>query len=127
MVLRKTVCQRRLGGNRAGELRAGRFFASPKVTTDKIVESWSQQTTAAVAGRHVLAIDDTCEVRFPTSALCRRGLGQIGHGNIYGALVHAMIAVDADSGGVSWAGRRAGVDPAGRGRHAARRAPAGGT
>ena len=98
MVLRKTVCLRRLGGDRGGELRAGRFFASAKVTAEKIVESWSQQTTTAVAGRHVLAIDDTCEVRFPTTAQHRRGLGPIGHGNIYGVLVHAMIAVDADSG-----------------------------
>jgi len=30
MVSRKTVCLRRLGGNRPGELRAGRFFANPK-------------------------------------------------------------------------------------------------
>src|SRR4029453_14357755 len=32
MVVRKTVCLRRLGGGRGGELRAGRFFANPKVT-----------------------------------------------------------------------------------------------
>jgi hypothetical protein len=32
MVARKTVCLRRLGGNRAGELQAGRFLASPKLT-----------------------------------------------------------------------------------------------
>jgi hypothetical protein len=30
IAMRKTVCLRRLGGNRGGELRAGRFFASPK-------------------------------------------------------------------------------------------------
>jgi hypothetical protein len=30
MVLRKTVCLRRLGGDRGGELQAGRFFANPK-------------------------------------------------------------------------------------------------
>jgi hypothetical protein len=37
MVLCKTVCLRRLGGDRTGELRAGRFLASPKVTAAKIV------------------------------------------------------------------------------------------
>jgi Transposase DDE domain len=95
MVARKTVCLRRLGGNRAGEERVGRFFASKKVTAAKIVEGWSDRTGGACAGRHVLAIDDTTEVKFPTTAQRRRGLGPVKHGNTYGVLVHAMIAVDA--------------------------------
>jgi hypothetical protein len=95
MVARKTVCLRRLGGNRPGEERAGRFFANKKVTAPKIVEGWSDRTAAACAGRHVLAIDDTTEVKFPTTAQRRRGLGPVKHGNTYGVLVHAMIAVDA--------------------------------
>jgi hypothetical protein len=95
MVSRKTVCLRRLGGNRPGELRAGRFFANRKVTAAKIVAGWSTLTGAACAGRHVLAIQDTTEVKFPTTAQRRRGLGPVKHGNTYGVLVHAMIAVDA--------------------------------
>lgn len=97
MVLRKTVCLKRLGDGRGGELGAGRFFANAKVTAERIVASWSQQTVPAVAGRHVLAIQDTTEVKFATKARRRRGLGQCGHGNAYGVLVHAMMAVDADS------------------------------
>jgi hypothetical protein len=93
--VRKTVCLRRLGGHRRGEERAGRFFANPKVTAAKIVEGWSTQTEAACAGRHVLAIQDTTEVKFPTTAQRRRGLGPVKHGNTYGVLVHAMIALDA--------------------------------
>jgi hypothetical protein len=109
MVARKTVCLRRLGGQRGGELQAGRFFANPKVTAGKIVAGWSLLTGAASAGRHVLAIQDTTEVKFPTQAQRRRGLGPIKSGNAYGVLVHAMIAVDADSqaclglvGGAVW-------------------------
>ncbi len=97
MVARKTVCLRRPGGNRRGELRAGRFFANPKVTAAKIVEGWSGLTGAAVAGRHVLAIQDTTEVKFPTTAQRRRGLGPVKKGNTYGVVAHAMIAVDAVS------------------------------
>jgi hypothetical protein len=41
------VCLRRLGGDRRGELRAGRFFANPKVTAGRIVASWSERTGAA--------------------------------------------------------------------------------
>ena len=95
MVVRKTVCLRRLGGHRRGEERAGRFFANRKVTVAKIVEGWSAQTGTACAGRHVLAIQDTTEVKFPTTAQRRRGLGPVKQGNTYGVLVHAMIAVDA--------------------------------
>jgi hypothetical protein len=97
MVSRKTVCLRRLGGNRPGELRTGRFFANPKVTAAKIVEGWSTQTGVGCAGRHVLAIQDTTEVKFPTTAQRRRGLGPVKKGNTYGVLVHAMIAVDAST------------------------------
>jgi Transposase DDE domain len=91
------VCLRRLGGNRGGELQAGRFFANPKVTAAKLVEGWSLRTGAAVTGRHVLAIQDTTEVKFPTNAQRRRGLGRVKQGNTYGVAVHAMLAVDADS------------------------------
>ena len=98
MITRKTVCLKRLGGDRAGELRVGRFFANEKVTAPKIVESWSELTGEAVRGRHVLVPQDTTEVSFSTTAERRRGLGQCGHGNAYGVLAHVMLAVDADSG-----------------------------
>ena len=97
MVARKTVCLRQLGVDRPGELRINRFFASKKVTAEKIVASWSDRTVAACAGRHVLAVQDTTEVKFNTSAERRRGLGPIKKGNTHGLLVHAMIAVDAQS------------------------------
>ncbi|HEY1496737.1 MAG TPA: IS4 family transposase [Candidatus Solibacter sp.] len=98
MVMRKTVCLRRLGGDRGGELRVGRFFASDKVTAAKIVAGWSDLTGAACAGRHVLAIEDRSEVKFRTTAQRRRGLGPVKKGNAHGVLVHAMVAVDATSG-----------------------------
>lgn len=95
---RKTVCLRRLGGNRGGELRAGRFFANGKVTAERIIAGWSERTGAACADRHVLAIQDRTEVKFPTTAQRRRGLGPVKKGNAFGLLVHAMIAVDASCG-----------------------------
>jgi hypothetical protein len=98
MVARKTVCLRRLGGNRKGEERVGRFFASARLTAKKIIAAWSTLTSAACAGRHVLAIEHRSEVKFPTSAQRRRGLGPVKKGNAYGVLVHAMIALDAASG-----------------------------
>jgi hypothetical protein len=98
MTLRKTVCLKRIGGDRQGELAAGNFFASEKVTAAKIVASWGDRTRSAAKGRHILAIQDTTEVKIRTTAERRRGLGQCGHGNAYGVLAHVMLAVDGDSG-----------------------------
>lgn len=75
-----------------------RFLANDRVTIDKLIASWSDQTRPAAAGRHVLAIQDTSEIRFATTPQERRGLGKIKKGNIHGALLHAMIGIDAESG-----------------------------
>jgi hypothetical protein len=98
MVARSTVCVRRLGGSRGGTLRFGRLLGSGRVTVEKIIAGWAEGTQVAVAGRHVLAIQDTTEVKFKTSAKRRRGLGLVKKGNVRGVLAHSMIAVDADSG-----------------------------
>jgi hypothetical protein len=98
MVTRSTVRVRRLGVSRGGILRYGRLLASPRVTVDKIIGGWADATRAAVAGRHVLAIQDTTEVKFKTSVGRRRGLGLVKKGNVHGVLAHSMIAVDAVSG-----------------------------
>jgi hypothetical protein len=99
MVAGKDVCLRRLArGNRAREVRFNRFLGNAKVTTERVIESWSEGTTAAAEGRHILAIQDTSEINFTTTAKRRRGLGEIGHGNGRGVLLHPMLAVDAENG-----------------------------
>jgi len=99
MVVRQSVCLREISeGNRAQQVAFGRFLANEKVTTDRLIEGWSEQTVAAAAGRHVLAIQDTSEIHFKTKHGRRRGLGEIGKGSGRGLLVHAMAAVDADTG-----------------------------
>jgi len=99
MVAGKDVCLRRLAkGSRAQEVRFNRFLGNPKVTAARVIESWSEGTVAAAEGRHVLAIQDTSEINFATTAKRRRGLGEIGKGNGRGVLLHPMLAVDADHG-----------------------------
>jgi len=101
MVMRpNSVCVRRLArGCRAQEVGFGRFLANPKVTVERLITGWSDQTAVAAAGRqHVLAIQDTSEINFRTTRKRRRGLGQIGKGNGRGVLLHAMLALDADTG-----------------------------
>jgi hypothetical protein len=99
MVAGKDVCLRRLAkGNRAREVRFNRFLGNAKVTTAALIEGWSEGTAAAAEGRHILAIQDTSEIIFATTAKRRRGLGEIGKGNGRGVLLHPMLAVDAENG-----------------------------
>lgn len=98
MVEAETVCLRRLGQSRSGIVRFGRFLANPRVTAQALIEGWSTGVAAAVAGRHILAVQDTCEVHFATSPEHRRGLGPAGKGNALGLQVHPVLAIDADTG-----------------------------
>jgi hypothetical protein len=99
MVVRQTVCLRRLAQCRvAKEAQYGRFLANDRVTVRRVTESWGDRTRHAVAGRHVLAIQDTSEFKFATTQDNRRGLGKVKKGKCHGVLLHAMIAVDADDG-----------------------------
>jgi Transposase DDE domain len=99
MVAGGDVCLRRLAkGNRAREVRFNRFLGNAKVTTARVIESWGEGTAAAAEGRHILAIQDTSEINFTTTAKRRRGLGEIGKGNGRGVLLHPMLAVDAEDG-----------------------------
>ena len=69
MVACATVCVRRLAQGRwSAQMRFWRFLANDRVTPDKLIEGWSEQTQLAAAGRHVLAIQDTSALKFTTTA-----------------------------------------------------------
>jgi len=99
--MRPSVCLRRLArGRRSQQVGFGRFLANRKVTIERLIGGWSDKTAVAVTGRHVLAIQDTSEINFRTTPGRRRGLGEIGKGGgARGLLLHAMLAIDAQTGG----------------------------
>lgn len=98
MVVRASSCLRRAASGRRSEIvRYGRFLANEKVTLDALLTGWGEQTALAAASRHVLAIQDTSEINFRTTVERRRGLGEIGKGVGRGLLLHAMLALDAQS------------------------------
>ena len=74
---------RRLGGDRAGEIRLTRLLRNEAVTTEAMSSEAGRRTAQRCAGRHVLAIQDTTVVR-------SRGGG--------GLYLHPVIVVDADEG-----------------------------
>jgi hypothetical protein len=101
MACEQSVCLRRLaGGARRGIIGFGRFLANPKVTTEAVIEGWPAGLAEACEGRHVLAIQDTSQINFATTADHDRGLGEIGKGVGRGVLLHPMLAVDASNGGL---------------------------
>lgn len=99
MVQSGTTCLRRLAqGEEGTEIRFGRLLRNEHVTVERIIAGWGEPTVRAVAGRHVLAIQDTSEFNFRTREGRRRGLGAIGKGVGRGILLHPMLAVDAAAG-----------------------------
>jgi hypothetical protein len=101
MVSHESVCLRRMArGARPLIVGFNRFLANARVTTESLIEGWGLAASRACAGRHVLAIQDTSEINFQTTAARRRGLGEIGKGVGRGVLLHAMVGVDAEAGGL---------------------------
>jgi len=98
MLSKQTVCLRRLGETRSGEVMAGRFFRNSKVTVGEIVSSGCKSTGPRVAGRHVLAIQDTTELNYQAHAGRVKGLGATGNGSDKGFFAHPLLTVDAQNG-----------------------------
>ena len=81
----RRVRVRRLGGDRAGEIRLTRFLRNTSVTPEAMVAAAAGRTALRCAGRHVLAIQDTTVVRSE------------GGGGLY---LHAAMALDAEGGAI---------------------------
>jgi hypothetical protein len=96
--VRASSCLRHAAqGKRSEIVRYGRFLANSRVSLEALLAGWGERTAIAAAGRHVLAVQDTSEINFKTTAARRRGLGEIGKGVGRGLLLHAMLALDADT------------------------------
>lgn len=78
------ISVRRVGGDRAGEIRITRFLRNRRVTPEEMVTTARLRTAGLVRGRHVLAIQDTTSLR--------------DDGKLDSLSLHAMIAVDAGDG-----------------------------
>jgi len=75
---------RALGGDRAGEMRITRFLRNERVTTAEMFSTAAARTAGLVAGKHILAIQDTTTLR--------------DDGETKSVLLHPTIAVDALDG-----------------------------
>jgi hypothetical protein len=96
MVEQSSVVIRKLGVDRGGELSAHRVLSSDRVTPAVTLGCLARRTRDAVAGRRIVAAQDTTEVNFPGRQ--SRGLGPAGRqGRTPGFFIHATVAIDADT------------------------------
>ncbi len=73
-----------MAGDRAGQVRFGRFLRNPRVTPEEMVATARSHLLNRVQGRDVVVIQDTTSLR--------------DDGNKQGLYLHPAIAVDAADG-----------------------------
>jgi hypothetical protein len=101
LVERPSSCIRRLGGDRKTEMQFTRLLRNPGVTPEEMSAHAGACTGLRVTGREVLAIQDTSELALGGRRATEAGYGPVGKGGaVRGVLLHAVLAVDAESGAV---------------------------
>ena len=99
LVARPGSCIRRLGETRAREMQFTRFLRNEAVTAAEMARHAGSLTARRVAGREVVAIQDTSEVVLGGERARSAGYGVVGKGGARrGLLLHPMLAVEVGSG-----------------------------
>ena len=96
----QTMCLHVLGESRDQTRRFSDFLDNEAVSRREMLAHAGQLTGQRAAGRHALAVMDTTELNFAGHTASKRGFGTVGNGKDIGVLVHPVIAVDADHGGI---------------------------
>lgn len=96
----RTLCVHRLARDRNQAIQFNRFLANPSVTAHEMLVTAGRLTQQRAEGRHVLAIMDTTDLRFPTHGASKRGFGRDANDTCPGLFLHPVLAVDAGGGGV---------------------------
>jgi Transposase DDE domain len=101
LVARPGSCIRRLAGTRAREVQFTRFLRNGSVTATEMAAHAAERTAARAVGRDVVVIQDTSELALGGRRAKANGYGPVGKGGaLRGLLLHAVLAVDAGTGGV---------------------------
>jgi len=96
--VRRTVTIKRLAEDEAGEKAFHRFLHNERVSEAALVGAARAHLLPQVAGRRVLAIQDTCEINFSQQPRRKAAFGHGGNGTDRAFFIHPVLVVDADSG-----------------------------
>ena len=95
---RLTICIKSLGGNRATEVAFSRFLSNENVTPEIISAELAEKTNAACSNiPHVLCLQDTLQLTYPTQSLKKENFGPTGDSGTNGLFVHPGVIVDASN------------------------------
>lgn len=98
LVERPCSCIRRLAGRRAQEVRFTRFLRNHCVTAHEMVCHATTGTAARVAGRDIVVIQDTSELKLGGRRARENGYGPVGKGGgVGGLLLHAGLVIEVGS------------------------------
>ena len=101
LVARPGSCIRRLAGTRAREIQFTRLLRNYSVTAAEMASHAAERTAVRTAGRDVVVIQDTSELALGGRRAKANGYGPVGKGGaLRGLLLHAVLAVDAGTGGL---------------------------
>jgi hypothetical protein len=100
MQSKRTMCLHRLAKDRNQTVQFGRFLANPAVTAQEMLAHAGCLTNQRAAGRDVLALMDTTDLRFATHEASKRGFGRDANDTCPGLFLHPVLAVEASTGGV---------------------------
>lgn len=93
-----TICVKSLGGDRATEVAFNRFLSNENVEPELISDELTKKTNESCFGKsHVLCIQDTVQLTYPTQPLKKDHFGPTGDANTKGLFVHPGIIVDASN------------------------------
>ena len=95
-----TMCLHSLAKDRNQALQFGRFLDNDAVSAHEMLVQAGRLTGQRVAGRHVLAIQDTTELHFATHRASKRSFGLAGDGQDIGLFLHPVVVMDAEHGGL---------------------------
>ncbi len=99
LVARPGSCIRRLGGSRAREIQFTRWLRNSSVTAAEMAAHAGAAMAERVAGREVVAIQDTSELVLGGRRARAKGFGPVGGGGaLGGVLLHPVLAVEAGTG-----------------------------
>jgi hypothetical protein len=99
-VQRQTSVVARLSAGRADIVGFGRFLENERVSVAEIFAAEAARLPERVAGREVLAIQDSSELVYGKRSGRRRGMGKVAHGGSRGMLLHPVLVIDVASGAV---------------------------
>lgn len=93
---RLTTCVKSLAGKRSLEVAFGRFLGNNRVNVNEISQALAEKTNNACSGKeHVLCIQDTVQLTYPTQPVKKDDFGPTGNVDTKGLFVHPGIIVDA--------------------------------